>query len=61
MGLKPGTIPPLQPDTVGPLSARDAPRASARTPPMTLPAPKKVVLAYSGGLDTSIILKWLQT
>ncbi len=26
-----------------------------------LPPPKKVVLAYSGGLDTSIILKWLQT
>ena len=24
-------------------------------------APKKVVLAYSGGLDTSIILKWLPT
>ena len=24
-------------------------------------APKKVVLAYSGGLDTSIILKWLNT
>ncbi len=24
-------------------------------------APKKVVLAYSGGLDTSIILKWLQS
>jgi argininosuccinate synthase len=24
-------------------------------------APQKVVLAYSGGLDTSIILKWLQT
>ena len=24
-------------------------------------APKNVVLAYSGGLDTSIILKWLQT
>ena len=24
-------------------------------------APSKVVLAYSGGLDTSIILKWLQT
>ena len=22
--------------------------------------PKKVVLAYSGGLDTSIILKWLE-
>jgi argininosuccinate synthase len=28
---------------------------------MNLPMPKKVVLAYSGGLDTSIILKWLQT
>ena len=28
---------------------------------MAQPAPKKVVLAYSGGLDTSIILKWLQT
>ncbi|MBN9061119.1 MAG: argininosuccinate synthase [Rhizobiales bacterium 65-9] len=27
---------------------------------MTAPV-KKVVLAYSGGLDTSIILKWLQT
>jgi argininosuccinate synthase len=25
------------------------------------PAVRKVVLAYSGGLDTSIILKWLQT
>ncbi|RVT83470.1 argininosuccinate synthase [Rhodobacteraceae bacterium CCMM004] len=24
-------------------------------------APRRVVLAYSGGLDTSIILKWLQT
>jgi argininosuccinate synthase len=24
-------------------------------------SPRKVVLAYSGGLDTSIILKWLQT
>jgi argininosuccinate synthase len=28
---------------------------------MSLPPPRKVVLAYSGGLDTSIILKWLQT
>ena len=28
---------------------------------MAAPAPvKKVVLAYSGGLDTSIILKWLE-
>jgi argininosuccinate synthase len=28
---------------------------------MSHPPVKKVVLAYSGGLDTSIILKWLQT
>ncbi|MEO9969811.1 MAG: argininosuccinate synthase [Hyphomonadaceae bacterium] len=28
---------------------------------MTANTPKKVVLAYSGGLDTSIILKWLET
>ena len=27
---------------------------------MTMSKPKKVVLAYSGGLDTSFILKWLQ-
>src|SRR5437667_12799278 len=27
---------------------------------MTSKTVKKVVLAYSGGLDTSIILKWLQ-
>ncbi len=37
-------------------------RVQTRTPkrPPCL-QPKKVVLAYSGGLDTSIILKWLQT
>jgi argininosuccinate synthase len=29
-------------------------------PETTMSAIKKVVLAYSGGLDTSIILKWLQ-
>jgi argininosuccinate synthase len=28
---------------------------------MTIKDVKKVVLAYSGGLDTSVILKWLQT
>jgi argininosuccinate synthase len=31
------------------------------TPMSKLKDVKKVVLAYSGGLDTSIILKWLQT
>jgi argininosuccinate synthase len=34
------------------------PQASKSAAPST--APKKVVLAYSGGLDTSVILKWLQ-
>src|SRR5262249_52547311 len=33
----------------------------ARTSEMPKGDVKKVVLAYSGGLDTSIILKWLQT
>jgi len=28
---------------------------------MTETSPRKVVLAYSGGLDTSVILKWLQS
>jgi hypothetical protein len=38
--------------------------ADASTPSFSRIAPstvKKVVLAYSGGLDTSVILKWLQT
>src|SRR4029077_10474721 len=55
-----------------PASCADAPPAyspraivsgGARVPPKRLSmatAVKKVVLAYSGGLDTSIILKWLQ-
>ena len=33
----------------------------SQTPVPEKSGPKKVVLAYSGGLDTSIILKWLQT
>src|SRR5262245_25981607 len=37
-------------------------RPSGRSPSMANGRNvKKVVLAYSGGLDTSIILKWLQT
>jgi argininosuccinate synthase len=36
-------------------------RTLAGQPAGAISAPKKVVLAYSGGLDTSIILKWLQT
>lgn len=28
--------------------------------PATAPSPKKIVLAYSGGLDTSVILPWLK-
>ena len=29
-------------------------------PETTVPPPKKIVLAYSGGLDTSVILPWLK-
>jgi len=38
------------------------PGAVSRTTPIKTPMSeiKKVVLAYSGGLDTSVILKWLQ-
>lgn len=33
---------------------------SRKNPAMSRSSVKKVVLAYSGGLDTSVILKWLQ-
>jgi argininosuccinate synthase len=56
------------PKAAKPAQAVDAKKAAAA--PATVAAPvvakkagqgiKKVVLAYSGGLDTSIILKWLQ-
>ncbi len=39
---------------------RPARAARARTVVPAAAAVKKVVLAYSGGLDTSVILKWLQ-
>ena len=49
-------------------SIQSFPASSPERPRKTLPMSsssskpiKKVVLAYSGGLDTSIILKWLQT
>jgi len=44
MGNAPAPAAVAAPDTRAPMSAR----------------PQKVVLAYSGGLDTSVILKWLQ-
>src|SRR5262245_13912047 len=40
----------------GPVSERSMPQGDTNKRDV-----KKVVLAYSGGLDTSIILKWLQT
>ncbi len=39
--------------------AKEAAKAKAATKPVA-GKPGKVVLAYSGGLDTSVILKWLQ-
>ncbi|MEO8204319.1 MAG: argininosuccinate synthase domain-containing protein, partial [Betaproteobacteria bacterium] len=41
-------------------SAQAPKRAKASTAPKAAANPSKVVLAYSGGLDTSVILKWLQ-
>ena len=43
----------------GPQGPRHHPQAEEETTTMHEP-PKKVVLAYSGGLDTSVILRWLQ-
>ena len=41
--------------------AKSATSRQTRQEENMMSAPKKVVLAYSGGLDTSIILKWLET
>jgi len=41
-------------------TAPRAPAGTGRAGAAAKPAVKKVVLAYSGGLDTSVILKWLQ-
>ena len=43
-----------------PIPAAEFTERAAMSAPADKPV-KKVVLAYSGGLDTSIILKWLQT
>ena len=49
----------MTPESSGDLTARLAdPGGSAAEIPARL-APRKVVLAYSGGLDTSVILRWL--
>ncbi len=42
------------------MRSRPFARASLRDPPSTEPALEKVVLAYSGGLDTSVAVAWLQ-
>jgi hypothetical protein len=42
------------------LPCRTAPRRAVRVSAAAQGKVKKVVLAYSGGLDTSVILKWLQ-
>src|ERR1043165_40514 len=49
---------PLAWARIPPINRRDF---SNRLPRMAQSNVKKVVLAYSGGLDTPIILKWLQT
>src|SRR5215210_1714286 len=44
-----------------PLVSRPGSRSAVQGPAMSQKNVQKVVLAYSGGLDTSIILKWLKT
>src|SRR6266446_7735869 len=50
--LRPGRVLPIEPREI-------SGRKSSRN--LMSKDVKKVVLAYSGGLDTSVILKWLQT
>jgi argininosuccinate synthase len=58
----PGLDPGILSHTVGFLYAAGAPVGAYGKRTMTKRGDvKKVVLAYSGGLDTSVILKWLQT
>jgi argininosuccinate synthase len=51
----------LAPPAVRPIVRADFESAKRRETDLARGDVKKVVLAYSGGLDTSIILKWLQT
>ena len=44
-----------------PFKARDVRHSYLKAPTDMADKPKKVVLAYSGGLDSSTIVKWLQT
>src|SRR5213080_3089821 len=61
LGPSPGTSgEPALPATPGGGPASPATVAMPQADPQIRDV-KKVVLAYSGGLDTSIILKWLQT
>ena len=57
------TLKPCSPRFVGPSPPQNRRRFVVAGPDPPVPprsSPKQVVLAYSGGLDTSIILKWLQ-
>jgi len=49
-----------RPVVARPVRRGGAVRVRAAAPAAGKPKVKKVVLAYSGGLDTSVILKWLQ-
>src|SRR3989338_4040253 len=60
---KPATKPAAKPAARASTPSAKAARPVAVEPAVAARKPgqvKKVVLAYSGGLDTSIILKWLQ-
>src|SRR5215468_137885 len=59
--LEPIGRPALAPAAVRPIVRADFGHNARRRTGLAKGDVKKVVLAYSGGLDTSIILKWLQT
>jgi len=57
----PGWLPPLYSRAFTDPNRKPAAMSVTYTGPHKKGDIKKVVLAYSGGLDTSVILKWLQT
>ena len=54
------SAPKSAPKSVTKSATKSATKTATKATARPAGAPKRVVLAYSGGLDTSVILKWLQ-
>jgi argininosuccinate synthase len=54
------SAPKSAPKSVTKSATKSATKTATKAAARPAGAPKRVVLAYSGGLDTSVILKWLQ-